>query len=283
METERHDSPADVSPPTPARFRWRRFLVWIPACLAYGGLIGWVSVSIERYRAPLLLFPLLMGLVLGATLVGMSRVCQVGNRFTVLLGVVLAALAAVIGQHYVGYRDARRQAQEDAQSYRLARLAFGDVVLGETPVPPAGFLDFLRWRAARGFHVVGYQARGAVVWVIWVADALLAVAAAVTVVLPALNKPYCDRCRSWFRTIRRGPLDPATAGKLAGLVDEDLPDEVASTRYRIFACNGGCGPTGLELRWVGPGGESCSTRAWLGAERRNGVVRALDERVSDRS
>jgi hypothetical protein len=195
------------------------------------------------------------------------------------LGVVLAAVAAVSSQHYVSYRDARRQADQEARSYRLARLAFGDAVLGQSPVPPAGLLDFLRWRAARGVDVLGYRAKGAAVWLIWTADALLLLAAAVAFAFPGLRRPYCDRCRSWFATTRRGPLDSVTAHNAAALIETELPDEVRSARYRLSACRGGCGPVGFELRWEGPGG-AASKKVWLDHQRRSHVVRALDEGLS---
>jgi len=283
METVQHDRPTDQTPPAAPRFHWDRCSFWVPACLVYGGLVGWVAVLVEPFWAPVLLFSLLVGVVLGASLVGMSRVCQVGNRFTVLLGTVLAALAAVFGQHYVSYRLARREAVEDAQTYRLARSAFQDKVLGEMPVPPADFLEFLCWRAARGFALFGFKARGAVVWMIWTMDGSLVLGAALAVVVPALKKPYCDRCRSWFVTTRRGPVDAETARKLAAAIETELPDEIASAGYRLSACNGGCGPTRFELRLEKPGGESSSAKAWLDVERRNQVVRALDEGIHHRS
>jgi hypothetical protein len=213
----------------------------------------------------------------------MSRVCQVGNRPTVLLGTVLAALAAVVSQHYVGYCLAYREALKDAQTYRLARLAFQDEVLGEMPVPPGGFLEFLRWRAARGFQLLGRNVRGPLVWLVWTADAVLVLAAALALVVPALKRPYCDRCRSWFGTTRRGRIDPATARTLAALVEAELPDEIASARYRILACQAGCGPTGMELRCARADGARSSARVWLDAERRSHVVRALDQGTSQRS
>ena len=283
METERHDTPTNQSPPTAARFRWDRCSFWVPACLVYGGLVGWVAVLVERFRAPLLLFSLLVGVVLGASLVGMSRVGQVGNRLTVLLGTVLAALAAVSGQHYVSYRLACREAVEDAQTYRRAAWLFQDKVLGEMPVPPDDFLEFLRWRAARGLRVFGLQAQGAVVWMIWTTDGLLVLGAALAVVVPSLEKPYCDRCRRWFVTTRRGPVDPETARKLAAVTQTELPEEIASAGYRLSACNGGCGPTRFELRLEKRGGEWSSAKAWLDVERRNQVVQALDEGTSYRS
>jgi len=283
METVQHPSPTDRTPPAAPRFRWDRCAFWVPACLVYGGLVGWVAVFVERFRAPALLFPILVGVVLGASLAGMGRLGQVGNRFTVLLGTVLAASAAVFGQHYVSYRLARREAVEDARTYQRAAWLFQDKVLGDMPVPPDDFLEYLRWDAARGRRVFGLEVRGAVVWMIWTAHGLLVLGAALAVVVPALKKPYCDRCRSWFVTTRCGPVDPETARKLAAAIEAELPDEIASAGYRLSACNGGCGPTRFELRLQKPGGESSSAKAWLDVEQRNQVVRALDEGIHHRS
>ena len=272
-----HDRPSDPTPPPAARFRWGLCALWAPACLAYGGLVGWVAVLVERSRAPAVLFPILLGVVLGMSVAGMGRVIQVGNRFTVLLGTVLAASAALFGQHYVSYRLARREAAEDARTFRRAAGLFQDAVLGEMPVPPDGFLEYLRWEAARGLRVFGRQVRGAGVWTLWTAHGLLVLAAALAVVVPSLNKPYCDRCRSWFATIRRGPVAPETARRLAAEIGAELPDEIASARYRLSACRGGCGPTRFELHVEQRGGEWSSKRVWLDHQRRNRVVRALDE------
>lgn len=277
METVPHDRPTDQTPPPAPRFRWDRCSFWVPACLAYGGLVGWVAVLVERFRAPAFLFPIFVGLLLGASLAGMSRVSQVGNRVTVLLGTVLAASAAGFGQHYVSYRVARREAAEDARTYQRAAWLFHDKVLGDMPLPPDDFLEYLRWDAARGSKVFGIEVRGAVVWLIWAMHGLLVLVAALAVVVPSLKKPYCDRCRSWFATTRRGPVALETARRLAGEIGAELPDEMASARYRLSACSGGCGPTRLELRLETPDGEWSSKQVWLDHERRNHVVRALDE------
>jgi hypothetical protein len=252
----------------------------MPWCAVHGGLVAWVAATIEQVRAPVLLFSLLVGIVLGATLAGAIRLGQVGNRPTILLGTVLAALIAVLGQHYIGYREACQRARQDRRTYDLARLAFHDAVLGETPVPPSSFVDFLRWRAARGFAILGFKARGAVVWLIWTLDGLVVLGAALGVVVPALRKPYCDRCRSWFGTVRRGRIGKATARELAAVIEADLPEPLASARYRLFTCRGGCGPTGLDLEWQDAAGHPAAARAWLGAERRNRVAQTLDKGVS---
>jgi len=238
-----------------------------------------MAVLVEKFRAPVLLFSLLVGVVLGATLVGMARLCQVGNRPTILLGTVLAAATAVVGQHYISYCSACREARHDARMYRLAKSAFEEHVLGEMPVPPDSLFEFLRWRAGRGFDFLGYNARGTIAWTIWALDGLLVLGAALLLVVPASRRPYCDRCRSWFSTTRRGSIDAATARHLAALVRAELPGEPASAGYRLVTCNGGCGPTGFELRWLKPGGESSAAYVWLDVEQRNRIVQALDEGI----
>ena len=76
------------------RFVWRGFVLWVPACFVLGILVAWAAVAAEEKFAPLIVFPLLVGVGLGALSVGLLRLGQVGNRPTVLLGTVLAASAA---------------------------------------------------------------------------------------------------------------------------------------------------------------------------------------------
>lgn len=279
METDRQDIPAVAREPAAARFRSGQLLFWMATCAVHGVAVAWMAVLVEKFRAPVLLFSLLVGVVLGATLVGMARLCQVGNRPTILLGTVLAAVTAVVGQHYISYRSACREARHDARMYRLAKSAFEQQVLGEMPVPPGSLVEFLRWRADRGFDFLGYSAQGVVAWTIWALDGLLVLAAALLLVAPASRRPYCDRCRSWFGTTRRGSIDPATARRLAAIIRAELPGELAGAGYRLVTCSGACGPTGFELRWLKPGGESSSSYVWLDVERRNQVVQALDKSI----
>ena len=282
METKRQDNPASADPPKAAEFHWGRFAFWLPACSIHGALVAWVAVVVEGYRAPLLLFSLLLGLGLGATLVGLMRVSQVGNRPTVLLGTVLAASVTVVGQHYIGYHVACEKARADAETYQLAKQVYRDMVLGSSPIPPESFRQFLRWQAARGFDLGRYRAQGSVVWLIWAVDGLLVLAAALVLVVPALRKQYCSRCRSWFRTTRSGPVDANAARKLAALVEVELPDELASARYRLATCNRGCNPTRFELRWDRSSGSSSSAEVWLDVDRRNQIVETLDKATENR-
>ena len=280
MDTEREQSPNTAKHPSRPRFRWDRLPLWGPVCLILGAAVAWAATLVEPFSAPVLLFSLLVGAVLGASLIGTIRLFQIANRPTVLGGTVVAALIAVVGQHYFSYRTACRAAVEDRRTYQLAQLAFRGEGLAQMPVPPEGFFPFLRWRAARGLAVLGYKAQGWIVWLLWASDGALVLAAALGVVWLALNRPYCDLCRSWFRTTRGGSVDPQTARRLAELVQAELPEPLASARYRLFACRAGCGPAGLELYGVGPKGDASRIKAWLDLARRDQIVQALDQRMS---
>ena len=61
-----------------------------------------------------------------------------------------------------------------------------------------------------------------------------------------IRLPYCNRCRTWYRTTRSGRIPLATARKLAGM-REGTAAAGSGPRYRFLNCESGCGPTGLEL------------------------------------
>ncbi|MBU4400701.1 MAG: hypothetical protein KKE86_15390 [Planctomycetes bacterium] len=107
--------------------------------------------------------------------------------------------------------------------------------------------------------------------------ALLVAAASVAVVVPAVRVPYCDRCGSWFRTIRNGKIDLPTSRRLAELLDVDRPDRARSPRYRLSACRGDCGPTRCELSWERSGGGVDLARVWLDGKQRSEVAAIVDE------
>lgn len=193
MASQPQDDPSSAGAAVVAEFRWLRLACWLPASLVHGAAVAWLATVAEAFRAPVLLFSVLVGLVLGATLVGSMRLCQVGNRPTILLGTLLAVSATVLGQHYIGYRTASDQARQDAVTYQRAKQVLGEKFQGRIPVPPQGFGEYLRWRAARGFDVLGRRARGLAVWLIWGLDGLLVLAATVLLVAPALRQPYCNR------------------------------------------------------------------------------------------
>ncbi len=273
--------PVLVAPeaPTPATLLWGRCLAWLPACAIQGALIAWAAVVAQEYFAPLLVFPLLVGIGLGATTAGMTRMGQVGHRGTIAAGLLLAIAVAVVGQHYIRYRMDVVQTRNDAELFRKARQQFADLAQGQMPVPPDTFWEYMRWQAVRGrpLHVAHFVARDGMAWLTWAVDGLFVLAAAVAVVLPAVRQPYCNHCRSWFRTTRSGRLGDEVGRCMAALVGGTLPDRLAWVRYRILDCNGGCPPAELMLFCEDSQGNYSSNRFWLTAAGRSRMTEVLDQ------
>jgi len=280
MDTQQGESRQIAPPDGGVEFTWRRLALWLPACVMLGLLVGWAAMAVQTDLgfAPLLLFPLLTGLVLGATGVGLMRVLGVGNRRTILLGIVLASGVAVAAEHYIGYRTARRAIREDDPKIQTAKAAFGDQLKGRIPVVPEGLIDFLDQQAAVGRPLLGeYVARGVAAWLTWAADGLLMLATALVLAICAMRQPYCRRCGSWYRTTRSGPITARAARQLAQLGAVSIPDEAQSARFRLLACGRGCSPTGLELCWDDPHRGPSSEQAWLDHGGRVQATRILDE------
>ena len=77
------------------------------------GLV-WARIGqvVQSYFAPAVLFPILVGVFTGLTVVGLVRLVRIGHRPTVLLAAVLAAAVAAAGQHYFSYLAYRSHYEE---------------------------------------------------------------------------------------------------------------------------------------------------------------------------
>lgn len=243
--------------------------------------VGWAAdvAQTDLGFAPFVLFPLLIGVGLGAILVGAMRLGQVGHRPTIVLGVVLAAGLAVLGQHYLGYRSELVRVERQRQTFRQARLQYPELLRGYEPKPPASLLAYLQSQARRGrdLKIGGYVACGWAAWTWWGIDALLVVAAALGIVVPAMRQPYCSRCQSWYRVVRSGRIRADTARKLAEAAEVAVDEHPTSARYRLLSCQGGCGPTAFSLTWQQADGSTRPVQAWIDAERCRRMGRVLEE------
>lgn len=285
MDTQDTTSGDMPDPTGPVRFVWLQVAVWQPAYLALGAMAGWMAVVAQSYFAPLVIFPLLVGVGLGAMIVGLTRLTQVGNRRTLWLGTLLAVLVTVLGQHYFNYRLTRSAQQQRFEKFRIAKENFPKDVVGQIPQPPPNFLAFMRREAAEGrdMDVLDYTATGAMAWLSWAVDGLLILAATAAMVAPAIRQPYCSRCRSWYHVIRSGRIDVNTARQLAEVAGVDEVADVQharSARYRLLGCNSGCGRTAFELCWQVKGGGVAPVRTWLDADRRLRINQVLDQSQS---
>ena len=280
MDTERAESRNTTVPTGGGPFVWWGFGLWMLAGPVLGAAVAWVATVAQSHLhfAPLVIFPLLVGVSLGAMLVGLMRISQLGNRPTILLATVLAAGVTVAAQHYIPYWTHRQQVEEDARARRDARQTLPEEARGLIPEVSVSFVAFMRREATLGRALwPGYRVRGWAVWLTWVVDGLLVFAAAMAMVVPAMRLPYCNRCQSWYQVIRSGRIDVETARQLAQLAELPTVDEATVARYRLLSCHGGCGPTDFELSWQRPGGGTSCGQVWLDARCRNRIMEVLDE------
>ncbi len=263
-------------PPPPVErgcFTWNGFLLAILVAPLFGLVWAWVAEVAQSYFAPLLLFPILLGVFAGLSIVGLARFARIGHRPTILLAAVLTAVVAGVGQHYLRYLATYYGAgpSVDASTATSQDLT----VLVRKMMPSFG--EYLHAKARRGRPLLAdYVARGWIAWLTWAIDALLVVAGAVAATIPAMRVPYCNRCGTWYRTVRGGKIDLSTALRLAKLIGVDEINHPRSPRYRLSTCQGGCGPTRCELSWEGTDGAVSLVRVWLDPAGRNQVATILD-------
>jgi hypothetical protein len=248
-----------------------------------GAAVARVAVWVENFRAPLVIFPLLVGCGLGLALAALMRVGQIGHRATIWSGTIVAVAVTVLGQHFFSFLDFK--AAVAAQKPQGISFEAFEAVQEMRPDGSPDFAQFMQRQAAegrpmtagfKGWPTAGeYRLRGAAAWASWVVDGLLMLAAASTVVYLASRAPYCSACRSWYRTTRAGPLAADRARQMAKAALVPVEEPLRSGQYRLSHCVSGCGPCRLELACRG-GATTTVVEAWLSAAQLEQVVRVLD-------
>ena len=265
--------PISPAPSMEGRFSGNGLLLTLLIAPLFGLVWAWAADVAQFYFAPIILFPLLIGVFAGLSVVGLVRFAQIGHRPTIVLGAVLTAVVAAAGQHGFGYLNAYVWAEPLGRACPMIDRDLSSVLSEIRP----SFGEYMDAQANRGRPLPGgVTARGGVAWLTWAIDAILVIAGAVVVLIPAVRVPYCNRCGTWYRTVRGGKIDLETAQKLANQIGVEPIGHPRSARYRLSACHGGCGPTRCELSWEESIGSVDSVQIWLDAAGRSHVVAILD-------
>lgn len=99
-----------------ARFSSReRGVLWFAGSALTTAGVAWGAYQFQqRGMAPALIFPLLVGAILGLGLAGLARLTRFSSRTIQFAAAVAWGLLAVFGQDYIGYRDDLRRHNEQA-------------------------------------------------------------------------------------------------------------------------------------------------------------------------
>ncbi len=260
------------------RFAWSGLALGLTAAIVLGGSTAFAATVAQSYFCPWLIFPLVVGIALGALLVGAVRVSQIGHRGTIFAAAILAAVLASAGQHYFAYLAVYGGGRWDMRLRQPVEEKAAELLRGPQP----SFAEFLRQEADRGRPMVfGYVARGRLAWLSWAIDGAVVIAAALMMVWPAARQPYCCRCRTWYRTVRAGRVDAARAAAVAQAAGIAMDAPPRSARFRLQNCLGGCGPTRLVLSSETADGEQSLSRIWLDAADRDRITHALESQAGD--
>lgn len=292
MHEENARDPSDrAGPGDPAVFYATGFIVWLPVSLAAGAVGSWLGVFVQRYFAPLFVFPALLGVAFGLVSVGLLRLTRFAHRPTAIAGTALATLVLCLGQHYWGYREAREQALEFQSQVRTAARKhilekkaqnsksadiFEPLAEQDLVHVPDSVIDYLRAEAAhaRAMHARGRG--GAKSWLSWYFDAALTLVACMVCVWAGLRTTYCNRCRNWFRTTRTGWLEPAIAVKF---IHEHRPRAATGqgrARFTLSECASGCNACSLTIDW--PAEPSLQLTLWPDVAARMRLIEIVSQK-----
>lgn len=160
-----------------------KVLAWI-ATPVVGAVVGLTAVFVEKWFAPIGLFPLLLGIAVGVGLLLPMHWIGPRRMRTLVVAAVIAALGCVATHHLGGYLVWKHAAETEAAKTREQIARLNSLANFNIPEPsPPNLVDYysLQWREGRliGEHrVVRLWLAG---W--WMLDALLVwLAAAVTTV-----------------------------------------------------------------------------------------------------
>jgi hypothetical protein len=245
-----------INPPS-ARLFWGPFLAWTALAYLLAGGVGWLSWQICQAYPPIAkvgLWSLFVGVVLGAALVALAHLTRAGHRLSLVVVALLAATWASLAYHLSAYVEYRQNIQSAIDADPKAALAAAfDPEFGR----PASFARFMAWESE---GKLGY----------WILDATLIAVAAGVVVLIGSSRPYCNTCRSYYRTVRRGAVDPSVGQRIAESANLSLPADPSHCHWRFSSCEAGCGPPRLQLTWK-QAGRTETAAAWLSAEQQQAI------------
>ncbi|MEX2114404.1 MAG: hypothetical protein WD845_14515 [Pirellulales bacterium] len=133
--------------------RYDRYLVWLLACAAATVAVAWIAFGLQQEGiAPAILFPLMVGGVLGAIGVVVRRFTQVPGVRVAVAAAVVWGLLVVVGQDYIGHRR------------RLEVLE--DQLTAQGPVGALASTQVIELRPDFFEYVVGLAEREPVWWTI---------------------------------------------------------------------------------------------------------------------
>lgn len=249
---EPNPEPADALPPLPApRFDTQPYREYKPPAVV-GSLLFLTSMSVAGFLVGLVvsfialkifyllfIFPVCIGIALGAIGNWLVRFIRVREKFVLWAAGVLVAVATMFGWHFGYYLSELNDAEQQRPGARA-------IILND----PLAFFRLLDRRAERGLTIlrrgrveqnVGYVGS----YAYWVFEMFLMGLMAYTLFKTAGAEPLCDRCQGWKRSRYLGRMTtvppelvtgPLLDGQLLTLVDRATVTDDICLRFKAAIC-----------------------------------------------
>jgi hypothetical protein len=284
MDSQFQDLPAPVPAPVGPRFAVQPHVteggfgagpavLLMLAMAAAGVVVGFVAHFIGQWLYLIVLFPILMGLVVGSVGAREARVLKIRNA---TLGIVVAALSglvAVVGMHYFDFLQARGAMEKLDPEVRatldLSPAAFEEYMRRKGGLPSGAwalyklyhadtFGKFMGFEAEQGMEVkpthssskqggmnLGYVGTCAY----WVIELALVWWMAWARIRAQVTMPFCGRCQAWKAESVLGSLGQAHADAAKAVMSGDMDllrrcrsayapvrNRATETALSIYAC-----------------------------------------------
>jgi hypothetical protein len=142
---------------------FQKLCIWSGISALLAVVLARIAVWLQSIGfSPIVIFPLLIGAVLGALIAYAANVADEKRQALVVIGAILAAVVCAAAEHGFSYLDYRRGYEAKLQSDPKAQLAAS---MDPEKMRPATFARFMSADA---------QAN----WVLWIVDALAMIGAA---------------------------------------------------------------------------------------------------------
>lgn len=151
------------------------------ALLVVAAAIGGLAAAAQRWFAPVGVFPLFVGAVLGFAAGCVFARFPVGRGRLATSFVVAAALTCAATSHYATYRLAAAHDAANEAQLRMIEGALKKQGFAAGPTAPIGFVAFVERSLERGRPLGSSTARGAWLVAWWIVDVGLMIGAATVV------------------------------------------------------------------------------------------------------
>jgi hypothetical protein len=215
-------------------------LLTFAGLIGAGALVGALTGFVHQWFYLVFLFPVVMGLAVGAAGMGLVKAFKLRNSLLAGLAAVLGGVTTQTAMHYVDYQRFLGQVEEKLPGTRAELAAKG-----------FGLPQFIDFRAREGVTIgrLGHGDKGINLgyygsYVYWGLEVLLIAGIALVMLRAAAAAPFCAACSGWKErrylarvdTPAHEQVETLRDGELVGLLQRSWPAKGEGLLLKASVC-----------------------------------------------